>query len=213
MMKRRLIIALMGVLCLWLGNTSEADMLQLYPTNDAFVNSANPDTTYNGTGLNVGYNDGAITRSYLMFNLSAIPADQLIVSALLRLDTSYFSPTAPTVGAHYLEYDNWSESTLTWFNAPTKFNIPATDTQLININEVFWTVTNDVSHAYGDDDIYSVVMKLSNEVPGVETGFYSKDMGIPDWSPYLRIEYQPIPEPVTLVLLGLGGLFLRKRKA
>jgi len=212
-MKRRLVTALMGVVCLWLGNMSKADMLTLYPTNDAYVNSAEPASVHNGNSVNAGYYSGAITRSYLMFNLSAIPDNQLIVSALLRLDTSYFAPTAPVVGAYYLENDGWFESTLTWNNAPTNFHTPATDTQLIIIQEVFWTVNSDVSHAYGVDDKYSVVMKLPDEVPGAEAGFWSKDAGISAWSPYLKIEYQPIPEPATLLLLGLGGLILRKRRA
>lgn len=213
-MKRRLITALMGVVCLLLSNMSKAVMLTLYPTDDAYVDSAESDTVHNGNGVNVGYYSGGIRRSYLMFNLFDIPEGQFIMSAVLRLDTSYFSPTAPVVGAYYLENDGWSESTLTWNNAPTDFSIFAIDTQLVNIDEVFWTVTLDVIYAHKDDDIYSVVLKLPDEVYGAETGFWSKEnFGIAALSPYLRIEYQPIPEPATILLLGLGGLILRKRRA
>lgn len=212
-MKRRLITALTGVVCLSLGNMSKADTLQLYPTNDAYVNSVEPDSVHNNNSLSAGYS-AEITRSYLMFNLSAIPAGQSIVSAVLRLDTNFVSlPTAPVIGAYYLENDSWSESTLTWNNAPTNFNIPATDTELISTNDTFLTVTSDVGQAYLVDDIYSVVLKLPNEISGSKAGFWSKDAGVTAWSPYLTIQYQPIPEPATLLLLGLGGLILRKRRA
>lgn len=214
-MKRRLITALLIAVCSCLGNTSKADIITLYPTNDAYIVSTEPGMVHNNDSFSVGYNNnGDITRSYLMFDLSAIPVSQSITAAALRLETfSYTLLSPPTIDAYYLEDDNWSESTLTWNNAPTNFSSTAADTQLVDTDEVFWTVTSDVSNAYGDNNIYSVVLKLPSETPGTEAIFYSKDLGFIDWSPYLMIQYQPIPEPATLILLGLGGSILRKRRA
>jgi hypothetical protein len=90
--------------------------------------------------------------------------------------------------------------------------LPA-DTQLISYDDIFWTVSDDVSHAYGDDEIYGVVMKLPNEIPGTKANFWSDETFYKSWSPYIEIGYQPIPEPTSLLLLALGGLFLRKRNA
>ena len=202
----------MGVGCLLLSNMSKAGTLTLSPTNDAYVNSAEPTSVHNGGALYVGYNP-EITRSYLKFDLSAIPAGQSIMSAVLRLNTNYLLDS-PVIGAYYLGNDNWSESTLTWNNAPTNFSVLPTNTQSISTGDVFWTVKSDVSQVYGDDDIYSVVMKLTHElIPGTKAGFSSKEVGGAFVQPYLTIEYQPIPEPATLLLLTLGGLFLRKQKA
>lgn len=210
-MKARFIFVFIAAVSLWFNNISIADILAVYPVDDAYVKSDEPDITHDTAGLSIGYMGNSITRSYLKFNISAIPDGQTIVSAELEFDFAFISFPRPTIGAYYLENDSWTESTLTWNNAPTTFSFPPRDAREVFSDDLSWTVDVDVVAAYYDDDIYSVVMKLPSEIPGSMAIFASSEALISDWFPILTIEYQPIPEPATFVLLGLGGMMLRKK--
>lgn len=189
---RRQSILVLAIPVLLFVNELMGDVVTIYPSDDAYIDSNVPDDNFGSTTyLSVGHGifDEAVTRSYLMFNLSSIPANKTVISARLRLDPGYVSIPSPQVGAHYLASDAWDETTITWNNAPTGFNPTATDTITVNITESFWTVTEDVDDTYRGDGIYSVVMKLSDESSDTATNCSSSEAIIQDWWPYLEVEY------------------------
>jgi hypothetical protein len=190
-MKRQSILVLVIPVLLFL-NESMGNVVIIYPSDDAAVDSNVPDDNFGSTTyLRIGHGipDEGVERSYLKFNLSSIPANKMVISARLRLDPGYVSIPAPQVGAHYLTSDAWGEMTITWNNAPTGFNSTATDTVTVNITESFWTVTEDVNDAYRGDGTYSVVMKLFDEASNTATSCSSNEAIISDWRPYLEVEY------------------------
>ncbi len=185
-MKSKSILGLAILISLFANNLM-ADVVIIYPSDDTYVNSNLPNDNFGSS--NTIYVGEGIRRSYLKFNLSSIPSDKTIVSTRLRLDTNFSTLTYPEIGAHYLLADAWDETTITWNNAPTGFNPTATDTVTIVIDESFWTVTDDVDDTYRGDGVYSVVMKLSNEASSTAAGFWSSEIGIPDFYPYLEVNY------------------------
>ncbi|MBA7628659.1 hypothetical protein ES703_36154 [subsurface metagenome] len=190
-MKRQSILVLVIPVLLFL-NESMGDVVIIYPSDDAAVDSNVPDDNFGSTTylwIGHGIPDEGVGRSYLKFNLSSIPANKMVISARLRLDPGYVSIPAPQVGAHYLTSDAWGEMTITWNNAPTGFNSTATDTVTVNITESFWTVTEDVDDAYRGDGIYSVVMKLSDEASNTATSCSSSEAIVSEWWPYVEVEY------------------------
>ena len=152
----------------------------LYPSDDSYINAGATNTNYgSSTTLYAGYTSSAVRRTYLKFDLSSIPSGQRIVLSRLRLGPNYVTLTNPEVGAHYLVDDSWSEGTITWENAPTGFSEIATDTLIIDIYEdSFFTVTDDVETACGNNGVYSVVLKSTNESVGTAAGFWSKELFI-----------------------------------
>ena len=115
--------------------------LQPGPTEgkDADVSSAAENNNYaHYPDLYIGNTpDPYITRAYLQFDLSAIPAGANIVSAELKLyNYSTVGPTDFTIGMHGVT-GNWQEITITWNNQPAYLPI-AESTRLINTDKNGW---------------------------------------------------------------------------
>jgi len=111
--------------------------VSLTPTDDAYVDDANPSSNYgSSSSLYVGdtyQNDPPkITRSYLKFDISGIPAGATIVSAKLHIGSVGAGPNPPLgVGSHYLPDDLWTEGSITFKNAPTNLYNVSTDNALV----------------------------------------------------------------------------------
>ncbi|MBQ7901258.1 MAG: DNRLRE domain-containing protein, partial [Clostridia bacterium] len=93
--------------------------VELSGTDDAYIQKGNPDANYAGsessTNLIVG-NSGDTYLAYLKFDISAYPGEYS------RAKLRFFSKDSfgYTLGIYGLSDTSWSESTLTWNNAPNR---------------------------------------------------------------------------------------------
>ena len=107
---RRIVLLLAGsLLC------SSMVLAQAPPAADTWVASSTPTTNY-GTSTILGLQPNVY--SYIRFNLSGIPANATVQSAVLRLFVD--GPSVPIAGTFnvYQVNTSWSETTMTWNNKP-----------------------------------------------------------------------------------------------
>jgi len=137
-------------------------------------------------------------NSYLNFNISAVPDDQIIDNASLCL-YMYNDQASQTIGA-YRVYDFVNESEVTWntqpcgtvFDNASACNLTA-ESNLSNdgSQDDTWqcfNVTNMVREEYGSSsDIVSVVFHTEDE--GNADSFYSKEYSDALLRPYLNVSY------------------------
>ena len=175
---------------------SGSSTVYLAPSHDAYVHSGESTTTHNSGDLYVGdenYNEPAvICRSYLMFDLSAIPSGKQINSAKLFLRTWGVGPNpAIVVGSCYLNDDSWNENSITWNNAPTGYGTPS-DTQTCNNSATWynWNVTSAAKTAYQGDLLLSEVLVSNTEGGHQWVGFCASEHYDPQFvTPYLEVTF------------------------
>lgn len=201
-------------------NARSSEALQMitstYISND--TSSGNPGNNY-GIAMN-------------KFDISSIPAGQVIQSASLHVDFDgqTVAGEASTIRAYALLSDftvgttmhtDWAQGADMWGTQGTDYG----STELFNV----------AAPATGnpgafDKDVTSLVASWYNSSAAL-TGFYFRmDDPAADSqncqkldshafsaaprhgnAPYLTVTYE-VPEPMTIALLGLGGLLLRRRK-
>ncbi|MHC4212593.1 MAG: DNRLRE domain-containing protein [Planctomycetota bacterium] len=172
--------------------TVSSTTITLYPTDDAYIKSSDPNTNYGSeTDLTIGKIGGTIYRAYLKFNLSTIPEGKLINSARVRLNAHYVSTSAALIRLHNLNDDNWNELIITWNNASTDYSTQSIDSPeaFAAIGDNYWVVTRFADNAHRDDGIYSVVLKNYSESSERYANFYSKECATESLRPFLEIEY------------------------
>ncbi len=164
--------ALVGGEWLWSGamrlEIIESLSLILYPTHDAKVESAGPDTNYNAQGLAAaGPNPAYYRRSFLKFDLSGIPPDGSVASAYLLLykdGEGGGGDTNRSVGAYRVSDDSWSETTITWNNQPS---IGSLENYILTPGTTgFWENWNVASWAdnqYKGDRILTIAIRMVDE--------------------------------------------------
>jgi hypothetical protein len=178
------------------------DEVTLYPTNDAYVSSVDPNNKYGEIDELYASNrtpfGGIIRNSYLLFNLSSLPSDAIIQSANLNLYTVYIGSKIK-VNAHYCADTNWNESIITYNNAPQFEKNPISSVNITNIGEnIFFDVTSTVLDAWDNNKTISFVITSEERTSTADYAkFRSKEHeGLFDSRPKLIIEYQ-FETPIT----------------
>jgi Calx-beta domain/Glycosyl hydrolase family 99 len=94
------------------------------PVADAYVRRDRPGANF-GASSALQVDSSPIRRSYLRFDLSAIPSGSTVVGASLRLSVSRdCSEPAPGWQLRTLATNAWQEQTITYANAPNNYSRP-----------------------------------------------------------------------------------------
>jgi hypothetical protein len=169
----------------------------IIPTDDSYVSSVDPDSNYGELEELYASNrtlfGGVIRNSYLLFNLSSSPSEAIIQSANLNLYTVYIGSKIE-VNAHYCADTTWSESTITYNNAPQFEKDPISTLNISQIGEsIFFDVTSTVLDALENNKTVSFVITSEERTSSADYAqFRSKehDEFLLDSRPKLIIEYQ-----------------------
>jgi hypothetical protein len=168
---------------------------------------------------------GSVQRSYLMFDLSSIPDNATVVSAVFGIcvaginSGTYYS-SDPSTGVYYVGNDSWTESTITWANKPS-YSIGGDYQDTVDNQYYEWDVLTGTDFQWnymGDllDNRISLMIKAELEGTNNWAQFYSSEAQ--GNQPYLKVGYTvpAVPEPtvMTLCLIGLGsaGVVFKKKK-
>jgi len=102
---------------------SSQEILTLYAVADATVRSWQPNTNFGGEHyLELSYNqiEGPVEEVVLVrFDLSELPAEAIIDSAVMELYLVYAAGDNPKSLAAYYVTGAWAENTVTWNTFPT----------------------------------------------------------------------------------------------
>jgi len=163
----------------------------LYPIADAYVNSSDPDANYgSATSLEVQW---YLSYAYLMFDLSSIPSNAVILSGELELQLDYLSwSVGDSIGVYRSIDTSWTELGITWNNKPG-FAPEATSTVRFTSYWYWlpmycgWNVTVDVQAALSAGKLTEV---LKWSALGDYASFSSKEGPM---VPGLTVEYVTAP--------------------
>ncbi len=166
----------------------------LYAIADAYVNSTDPNVNYGDSTSLILHKDAYESYVYIMFNLSSIPSNAVILSAELRVHLSSVSGFECDIGAHHCADISWKESEITWSNKPD-FEPAPTDTVKFRAPSVM------TGYKYWDVTAYAPAMLSTGRLTEVLVMNWSGWSTRADFDsseakndrPYLAVEYVTAP--------------------
>ena len=193
----------------------------LYPTDDTYVKNSKPDNNYgNDSKLNIrnnygfGGNPGFSENLLIKFNLSLIPNDITVKSAILEIyyfDWSDNLPEGREISAYKI-IEEWDEITVTWNNKPDIYEIPTNKSIIPSSIKKYmtWDVTNDIQNFLigGDNNFGWELIDQSywGEYYIPRSIFLSKEYG--SFKPKLKIFYEYNNKPPNTPEIPTGNLTL-----
>ena len=201
------------------------------PYEDAYVDDlsgtgTNDDTLVIQGNLGNGTLD-AVARTLLKFDISSIPTDAVITSALFGIYLEEESmpnirtlSSSPEAELFYVADDSWDEDTVDWAfteglttDSTTSFG---TDALTTTGQYIEWDLLSASGIDYSQierDDYLSFLLTTTDETINNWALFLSSENDINQ--PYLRITYTnvvPAPGSITLAVIGLSSVMAIRRK-
>ncbi len=163
---------------------------------DSYVNSSSPETNYGSLDHLCVSTNSEEDLIYLMFDLSSLPPEALIIAAELKLYITDIGGVVGNINAHYCANNSWTQEGITWNNKPD-FDSQATHKNYFGM--IVWTgyhswdVTSDVQTALSQGSLSQVILRESSGHATFESLEATHE-------PRLEVEYSV--KPVHLVKLG-----------
>lgn len=189
-----------------------AEQSYMFPAaQDAWVNEANPTANYgNATYMSVKDRSG-LAEGYLSFNQADL--DDLlgkpITSASLFL-YQYQGTNSPgdTLNLHPITSD-WDESAVSWDTRPGYTAVPVSSLAINGESNTVgwreWTGLESTVSSWAGKSHFGLALENNKDSQNEEcfSRFYSSEYSNTALRPYLKVT--AAPEPVSLVLFGIGG--------
>lgn len=204
-----------------------ADVVDLYAAADTWIEDGSEDAHGSDTNLQVREETATAARRYALveWDLSSLAGATINSVEMYFYTTSASTTLYPSA---YMITSDWDENaTYTKRTATQNWTNPGVDYQSTEVAKLAWNVyvNQYKSVIQGGTDVdftamvqgwvdnpatnYGILVKRPAD-SGARQGSFSSSEGNPA---YLSIDYTPVPEPVTILLLTAGAMCLRRKNA
>jgi hypothetical protein len=226
-----LISVLFPLIIFSLPTVKASTQISIVASEDSYVDNSSPNTTFGDSIFLYTHNYsesvaqasaggstqnyvGPITNTWLKFDLSQVPSTASIDSFFLKMRTSMWGTRSVNNVRVYICDDNsWTESGITWNNAPSPSSIPLDAVDCVDPDVDYYFNTNVIT----GKSTLTLVLETAEyaKEPAV---FNSRDLGNP---PTLIVSYTtpfevglilPIGIGLTAIILVALGVFAFKKR-